>query len=231
MLKFSLFDNALTPDPNDCMGLVVESEKVTIEQLVAMIVVQGSILKKTECNAVIYEFFEKLAQCLAEGKGFTSEYLIIDHSISGVFTNEDDVFDPARHQVNVNTRMGSELKGIIKDIKLQKVKTTTPMPVVGQVRDMVTDTYNSDITPKGSLHIYGENLKIGNPESAEQGVYFIDSKNVEYKAGLRINKPKTLEVVIPETLKKGEYTLEVRTVIRNNATLKKGRLNETLVVS
>jgi hypothetical protein len=77
----------------------------------------------------------------------------------------------------------------------------------------------------------GENLKIGDPENAEQGVYLIDSKNVEYKAALRVNKPKTLEVVIPETLKKGEYILEVRTVIRNNATLKKGRLNETLVVS
>jgi hypothetical protein len=35
---------------------------------------------------------------------------------------------------------------------------------------------------------------------------------------------------IPETLKKGNYTLEVRTIMRGTKNLRKGRLNEVLVV-
>ncbi len=90
MLKYSLYDNPITPDPTDFMAVVQDSEKVTVEELIKEVTVPGSILKETECVAVFHAILKALGKKLHEGKGFTSEYLVLDHSIKGVFTSEDD---------------------------------------------------------------------------------------------------------------------------------------------
>ena len=68
-------------------------------------------------------------------------------------------------------------------------------------------------------------------EDAQQGIFLIDSKGEETQVDrISNNIPKKLVFSIPETLKKGNYSLEVRTILRNSKNLRKGRLNEVLVV-
>ncbi len=232
MLKYSLQDNPLTPDPTDFMATVQDNEKCTIDELIEEITGDGSILKDTECKAVSHALFRALGKQLKAGKGFTSEYLIIDHSISGVFTNEEDNFDPKRHQVNINLRLGSLLREAVQGIKVEKVKSSIPMPVLKACYDHWSQTYNDVITPRGSVDITGEQLKIGDLDDPEQGIFLIDSK----QAATRIdrvaqNMPKKLVFSVPDTLKKGDYTLEVRTLMKGTNKLRTGKLNQTLVVA
>lgn len=231
MLKYGLYDNPVTPDPTDYMAVVQDSEKVTVEDLIEEITVPGSILKETECVAVFHAILKALGKVLHEGKGFKSEYLVLDHSIKGVFTSEEDVFDPNRHEVSINLRLGSVLREMTRDIPVSKVKASVPVPVLERVYDHWTETVNDQITPRSSVDILGENLKIGDQEDPEQGIFLIDSKNTEIRATrMAQNTPKKLIFSVPEEVTKGSYTLEIRTILKNTTKLRRGRLNETLVV-
>lgn len=232
MLKYSLYDNPVTPDPTDFMAIVQDSEKVTVEELIQEVTVPGSILKETECVAVFHAILKALGKKLHEGKGFASEYLVLDHSIKGVFTSEDDTLDPNRHQVNINVRLGSTLRDMTKKVPTTKVKATVPVPVLERVYDHWTQTTNDQLTPRSSVDLMGENLKIGDLEDANQGIYLIDSKGVETRVDrVSQNKPKQLVFSVPEGLAKGNYTLEVRTILKHTSKIRQGRLNEILVVA
>lgn len=231
MVKYSLFDNPVTPDPDDCKAIVQDAEKIGIDDLIDDVTTEGSILKRTECVAVVHAVFMALGKQLKKGKGFTSDYLVLSHSIKGVFDNQEDSFDPKRHQICVNVRLGSALRQMSEGVEVLKVKSTVPVPVLDKVYDHWTQTENDQLTPRSSVDLYGENLKIGDMNNPEQGIFLIDSKGEEVKVDrLTLNQPKKLVFSVPETLKKGNYSLEIRTVMRNNKNLRVGRLNEVLVV-
>ena len=231
MLDYSLHENVLTKDETDYMAMIQNSQKCGIDDVIDDITGPGSILKETESVAVTHAVFKALGKRLARGEGFQSEYLAIDHSISGVFTSIDDVFDPKRHAVNVNVRLASTLREMTSKIPVNKVKSTTPMPTLEQVYDHWTQTSNDVITPRSSVDIQGINLKIGDPEDAQQGIFLADAKNAEVRIDrLSLNQPKKLVFSVPEGLKKGDYTLIVRTVMRGTKKIREGRLNQILVV-
>jgi len=214
------------------MAVVQNYKKVTFPQLIGDMTGEGSILKDIECNAVAHGFFKALGKRLQNGEGLISEYLIIDHSISGVFNDEEDQFDPERHQINVNIRLGSFLAAMVANTPVQKIKSSRKMPVLEQFRDLKTKTVNDRITPGSFAEISGSELKIEDPDDVQQGIFFIDSAGAEVRvAEISNNIPSKLLIEIPDALKKGEYALEVRSVWRNTKQLRKGRLAETLVVA
>lgn len=233
MISYSLHDNVLTTeDETDYMAIIQNSEKCSIEDLIKGVTVAGSILKETESVAVTHAIFRELGKNLREGKGFSSEYLTIDHSISGVFIGEDDQFDPQRHKVNVNVRLASTLREMTRNIPVQKVKSSIPMPTLESCYDHWTQTTNDQITPKASVDLRGEYLKIGDTDDAQQGVFLLNSQKVETKVDrLALNTPKKLTFAVPDGLAKGEYSLLVRTVFKGTTKLREGRLNQTLVIA
>lgn len=169
---------------------------------------------------------------LQNGEGFVSEYMLIDRSISGVFTDDADYFDASRHQVNANVRLGSTLATMAEQTPVQKIPAIKKLPVVEQLRDLKSKTFNDRITPGSFVEVMGSDLKIGDMTDAQQGVFFIDTKGAETRVvEIANNYPSKLTVEVPESLKKGEYRLEVRTIIRSTKNLRIGKLNETLVVA
>jgi len=85
MLHYSLHVNHLTEGEHDYRAVAQPLENYKIEDIVRQITGRGSILKDTECIAVIHDFFRVIGENLVEGKGFTSEYFRIFPSIAGKF--------------------------------------------------------------------------------------------------------------------------------------------------
>ncbi len=238
MINYALHDNVLTPDPNDAMAIVQDTKKCTLDDLVQDVTGTGSILKETECNAVMPAIFRALGKRLQNGEGFISEFLVIDRSISGVFTNEEDYYDSERHQINTNVRLGSTLAKMAGQSEVKKVPAIKKQPLPESFRDLKSKTYNDLVTPGQFAEIIGKDLKINGLDKLTdldnnvEGVFFTDSKGVETRVKeIANNLPGKLTIEIPDSLKKGEYTLEIRNIRRGTKTLRKGRLNETLVVA
>lgn len=229
MLKYSLSENLLTPDQDDHMAQVVDLQITGRDEVIEQITSEGSILKKTECNAVITAYFQQVRKNLANGMGYHDDFISISPSIQGVFNNDEDRFDPERHTIYPSVSPSAKLREVVNDIKVVKVKANERKPEIKKVYDYVSDSYNSIITPGTTLEITGDMLKV-NTEDENQGVFFINlNDNSEVKVERIIqNHPKKLVVIIPASLYSGKFNIEVRAAPKNNRTFKSGRLTSEL---
>ncbi|WPP53443.1 DNA-binding domain-containing protein [Catalinimonas niigatensis] len=230
-LFYSLQDNPLTPDPTDFRAQVQNNPRLTVEEVVEKMTVEGSILKKTECNAVIKAFLQEVTHNISQGIGFTSDYFTLYHTINGVFANAKDEFDPERHQINIKLLKNTEMRRAVDRIITKKLQNVVPTPELIEFYDYASDSTNQQITPGNTAELSGELIKVENPEAAEQGVFFMHSSGTEYRvARLRNNTRGKLSFVIPTGMKKGAYSLEVRTTISGSKEVRKGTINGLQVV-
>ncbi len=232
MLYIKLVDNPLTQDPNDCRAMVANYKKKKISQIVRQITIPGSILKETECEAVIKRFLQILAENLHEGVGFDSEFLTISQGINGVFTNNRDSFDRSRHEVTLAAHAGEEFRKALDSVEVVIVDHVQPKPVIKSVFDVKSKS-SELLTPDRMFDIYGDLVKIENEADPVQGVFLVSTQQeeeirVNY---LHHNGVTKLQVEIPEGLTSGsKYRLEIRTTVNKSKDIRTGRYDPILTV-
>lgn len=221
MIPFTLRENLLTADPDDCMAQVV-SEKAQIftqDKIDAEIIKRGGI---SEAALAAVRQAEKAvyADIIADGGVISTDLFSTSFSISGVFTNQSDNFDPKRHVVNLNVNAGVLLKEAAKKAKPFKKEGGNSDPYITQVTDGVTG--DTQAIKLGSvMEIVGSRLKFDKKDT-EQGVFVKASDGKEYRCvPIGDPKPAKVMVMLGADVSEGEFTLEVRTKIGNDhSTLK-----------
>lgn len=233
MLNYSLYDNNFTADdPEDRLARPVDVKMNTRNDLIRDITGPGSILKPTESDAVIDNYWRKITDYISQGEGYSDDYLSIRFAISGTFQNDDDQFDSARHSLIVSALLKSAVTGVAEEVPLRKVDGRRIMPEIDSVYDWGSETNDQMLTPGDVLEISGNYLKIHDNLGEEEGVFFVSqSDDAEIHAEkFRTNEPKTLTLRIPETLTAGGWRLEVRNTSRNSNRLRTGIFAPVLTV-
>lgn len=232
MMKYALYQNHLTEGGDDYMAIPQELDNKRIEDIIHQITGSGSILKETECVAVIHDFFKAIAKNLEEGHGFVSDYIRILPGLAGVYDSVDDHFDPERHQKLVNIVASNVLKEAIEKVKVEKVGANARVPQIHQVFDLKSQKSDSVLTPGNLIELSGSRLKL-NTESADEGIFLINaSDDSEVKVDhVHTNKPSTLLAMLPDNLAAGTYNLEVRNRQEGNKNLSIGVFTIDLIVS
>ncbi len=229
-IKFALFKNYLTSDPDDYMAVVQNQQVFTREDIVKDMIERGSTVTKADALSTLQEFEESVKRLALSGGIIQDPLFRIGTSIKGVFNNITETFNRSKHYVRLNIRPGRVLKEITGAIKVEKVEATSPSPNVQQFKDFTSKTIDEIVTPGGVGELIGNRLKI-EEEDLKQGIYFIDINGIEIRATEIVrNKPRHLIFVIPEGLVAGAYDIEVRATIYNTKTIKKGQLNANLIV-
>lgn len=76
MLNYALYRNPLTEGEDDYTAIAQSLLNKNIKDIIHQITKPRSILKETECVAVIHDFFKAIAENLGEGYGFNRENLL-----------------------------------------------------------------------------------------------------------------------------------------------------------
>lgn len=221
MLKYALYRNHLTKGENDFKAIAQGYEIKSIEDIIRQITIPGSILKETECVAVIYNFFGCIAENLEEGHGFACDHIRIHPKVTGVFKGQNDQFDPERHQKKASVTTETVFDEAISKMKLEKIEADLPEPEIKSVYDLKSQQTDALLSPGHLIEILGSKLKI-NPESTDEGIFLI---NIEDKSEMKIqhihtNRLGKLSAMLPDNLASGVYILEVRKRPKKNKTLK-----------
>ena len=205
---------------------------VSIDDAIEALTQPGSILKQTECFAVIHRFLDYLNEQLAEGNGFLSPYFRLTPGVRGVFERQDDAYDPRRHRPSVNFRPGKKMQQAMQRMKVRRIDGEVPAPVPTAFQDWKSEAKNQRITPDQVGVVMGEQLKITNPADPEQGVFFIHlpTRQAFRTPDIFHNYPKQLLVPIPAMLPPGPYQLEVRSAFNTTGEVRTGRLPMILTV-
>lgn len=221
MIPFALRENLLTADLDDCMAQVV-SEKAQIftqDKIDAEIIKRGGI---SEAALAAVRQAEKAvyADIIADGGVISTDLFSTSFSISGVFTNQADNFDPKRHVVNLNVNAGVLLKEAAKKAKPFKKEGGNTDPYITQVKDSFSGDTQS-VKAGSIMEILGSRLKFDKTDG-EQGVFVKASDGKEYRCSNVVEtKPARAVVQLPAEVPAGEFTLEVRTKVNANKTQSK----------
>lgn len=231
-LRYVLYDNQMTADPNDKMAVTVTSRQFTIEDVIAKMISRGSTVTKAEALSVFEEQNLAIEDLLKDGMGtLVTPMFNASFSIVGVFDNEEDSFDPRRHQVRIRISPGVRLKVLEKQIKTQKEQTEIRLPAPVNFYDNGTETVNDALTPSGGMRLRGSLLKIDELKE-DEGVFFVNTQTAEetkVTGKFLRNKPAELIFNGP-ALPSGTYRLEVRNRYMRTKEVRTGALPLELTV-
>lgn len=230
-LRYGLTSNHLTDDPNDYMGVVTDNKTVNVSKIMERMIGKGSTVTKAEGLSVIEEFEYAVVEEVKSGNTVSTDLFRIHPSISGVFNNENDSFDPSRHSIRLNISPGPRLAEIISKIELEKVTIVSAQPEILLFVDLKTKEENQSFTAGQIAAIRGSLLKF-DEEDPQQGVFFIASDENETKVTEFVkNKPSELLFFVPDALTAGTFQIELRTILHNSKVLKKTKLANILVAN
>ena len=235
MLKYALRENLLTPEPNDYMAQVTDSQSYNLEKIIDKMIERGSTLTKADITATMQIYTETICSLLEEGFQINTPLINTSMSISGVFDGATDSFDSSRHNVNINITPGTKLKETLSKVKTQKVEAASTDPFVTEVKDIVSGKVNESLTKGGILQAVGARLKFDNSDEA-QGVFLVPETGSAVRCGVVAeNKPARVMAMIPADITAGTYYLEIRskmlTAAKTTKTLKTGRFSKPLVIA
>ena len=228
-VKYALFENHLTSDPDDYMAIVQSQRTRDINDIIDIMIGRGSTVTKAEALSVLEEFNNALSQVLADGDSINLPFFKAKISISGEFANAEAPFDRNIHHLNLKVRPGDVLSKIVKDLAVERVQGLSAVPTLKTFKDVVSDTTNDTLTANGVGELKGSHLKIDTTD-ADQGVFFIAADGTETAVSTYIrNKPGNLIFMIP-TLTSGTYSLVVRSKPKNIKSIRSGTLDASLTV-
>lgn len=232
MLHYQLTaNNLITGNPEERLARPVNVTVKTLADLIRDITGPGSILKPTESEAVISDYWGQITDYLRQGQAYSDDHISIYFSLRGLFNGDEDRFDPERHALVILNRLKKSVTGVASEVPLVKVEAEVIAPEMEHVYDWHSNTTDEALTPGDVLEIEGSELKIyGHLE--EEGVFFVSqSGESEYKASqLRVNEPKRLILRIPGELPPGAWRLEVRNTRYDGKTLRTGIFPSALKV-
>jgi len=230
MIKYSLFENRLTPDPDDQVAVVQPISTKSMEEVVDLMISRGSTVTKAEALSVMEELSLAVAQLVKDGHNIVTPLFNISLSIQGKFDNVSDSFDAARHTIRVRVRPGSRLKRVAGLVKVEKVQAILPLPVLQGFKDQTTNTDNDIATPGGIGHITGSALKFDTAD-AKQGVFFTAANGTVTKAETIAHAtPTKIIFIVPAGLAVGDYSVSLRALMQGNKEIREGFLVDDVTV-
>ena len=234
MLKYSLRENLLTPEPNDYMAQVTDSQSYDMEKVIDKMIERGSTLTKADITATMQVYAETICSLLEEGFQINTPLINTSMSISGVFNGATDSFDSSRHNVNINITPGTKLKETLSKVKTQKVEAASTDPFITEVKDIVSGKVNESLTKGGILQAVGARLKFDNSDES-QGVFLVPETGNAVRCGIVAeNKPARIMAMIPADITAGTYYLEIRSKMNaarsSGKSLKVGRFGKILTI-
>lgn len=238
-IKYALFKNHLTAEPDDYAAIVQIAGTVDLDALADRIVAHGATVGRADVLATL-----ELAIVVCEEGVENSEHInfggLADFypRCKGRFERADDAWDPARNRVDVGVNVGARIrKSVRTNASVERVEAIKPAPNLVAFHDTTSGETDGTVSVGGIADLVGNRVKFDAAQS-DEGVYFVPTGGgaAVKVTDVNTNKPSKLVFLNPATLVPGDYYLEVRARMGrppagvDNRELRVGRLDATLTV-
>jgi hypothetical protein len=194
--------------------------------------IRSAVLADGESDVCLVPLRKEALSLMEEGRPVRGPLAKVKPGLPGVFEGEDDSYDPARHQAEINANASPALLDAFRSaVEFEKVDRGRAIPVPENYHDIPSETRNNTLTPGGVARVTGVNLKF-DPDDPEQGVFFLAEDGAETRAETYARiKPGEVILVAPSELAAGAYELEVRAHVYGSKHLRSGSLEKILTVA
>ena len=213
-IKAYLYDNLLTPDPNDFTARVSSERSLSVADICHSAATRGGAdVSDAAMSHAVKLFLKEMAYRLCDGFAVNTGYFTAVPVVRGVFLNPNETFDPQRHTLQFQFTQGELMRREIEDVEVKIMGVAETGLYIGQVEDMKSRTVNEVLTPGFNLRVTGTKLRVVGDKPGV-GIFFRETvTNTATKVDegdIVINNPSELMIIIP-ALPAGTYQLEVTT--------------------
>lgn len=213
-IKAYLYDNLLTPDPNDFTARVSSERSLSVADICHSAATRGGAdVSDAAMSHAVELFLKEMAYRLCDGFAVNTGYFTAVPVVRGVFLNPNETFDPQRHTLQFQFTQGELMRREIEDVEVKIMGVAETGLYIGQVEDMKSRTVNEVLTPGFNLRVTGTKLRVVGDKPGV-GIFFRETvTNTATKVDegdIVINNPSELMIIIP-ALPAGTYQLEVTT--------------------
>ena len=213
-IKAYLYDNLLTPDPNDFTARVSSERSLSVADICHSAATRGGAdVSDAAMSHAVELFLKEMAYRLCDGFAVNTGYFTAMPVVRGVFLNPNETFDPQRHTLQFQFTQGELMRREIEDVEVKIMGVAETGLYIGQVEDMKSRTVNEVLTPGFNLRVTGTKLRVVGDKPGV-GIFFRETAtNTTTKVDegdIVINNPSELMIIIP-ALPAGTYQLEVTT--------------------
>lgn len=213
-IKAYLYDNLLTPDPNDFVARVSSERSLSVADICHSAATRGGAdVSDAAMSHAVELFLKEMAYRLCDGFAVNTGYFTAMPVVRGVFLNPNETFDPQRHTLQFQFTQGELMRREIEDVEVKIMGVAETGLYIGQVEDMKSRTVNEVLTPGFNLRVTGTKLRVVGDKPGV-GIFFRETAtNTATKvdeADIVINNPSELMIIIP-ALPAGTYQLEITT--------------------
>lgn len=220
MIEYCLVQNALSENSKNYIAKVHRLENKDLEDVIKYMIQEGSGLTRPQALA----YFERLTQAVMhfteEGHSVSTPLFQVRTTITGVFDDFFDSYDPKRHELNIRISTGKRMQTFSNKIKVKKVTRSLYSPWLKSFIDAVSEKEDLIATPGNIGRLEGSNLKF-DPHDNRQGVFFISSEepHTHFRAASYSGiSPSSVHLLIP-ALPAGKYSIEIRCLSRSKKNL------------
>lgn len=213
-IKAYLYDNLLTPDPNDFTARVSSERSLSVADICHSAATRGGAdVSDAAMSHAVELFLKEMAYRLCDGFAVNTGYFTAVPVVRGVFLNPNETFDPQRHTLQFQFTQGELMRREIEDVEVKIMGVAETGLYIGQVEDMKSRTVNEVLTPGFNLRVTGTKLRVVGDKPGV-GIFFRETAtNTATKVDegdIVINNPSELMIIIP-ALPAGTYQLEITT--------------------
>lgn len=213
-IKAYLYDNLLTPDPNDFTARVSSERSLSVADICHSAATRGGAdVSDAAMSHAVELFLKEMAYRLCDGFAVNTGYFTAVPVVRGVFLNPNETFDPQRHTLQFQFTQGELMRREIEDVEVKIMGVAETGLYIGQVEDMKSRTVNEVLTPGFNLRVTGTKLRVVGDKPGV-GIFFRETvTNTATKVDegdIVVNNPSELMIIIP-ALPAGTYQLEVTT--------------------
>jgi len=213
-IKAYLYDNLLTPDPNDFTARVSSERSLSVADICHSAATRGGAdVSDAAMSHAVELFLKEMAYRLCDGFAVNTGYFTAVPVVRGVFLNPNETFDPQRHTLQFQFTQGELMRREIEDVEVKIMGVAETGLYIGQVEDMKSHTVNEVLTPGFNLRVTGTKLRVVGDKPGV-GIFFRETAtNTATKVDegdIVVNNPSELMIIIP-ALPAGTYQLEVTT--------------------
>ena len=213
-IKAYLYDNLLTPDPNDFTARVSSERSLSVADICHSAATRGGAdVSDAAMSHAVELFLKEMAYRLCDGFAVNTGYFTAMPVVRGVFLSPNETFDPQRHTLQFQFTQGELMRREIEDVEVKIMGVAETGLYIGQVEDMKSRTVNEVLTPGFNLRVTGTKLRVVGDKPGV-GIFFRETvTNTATKVDegdIVVNNPSELMIIIP-ALPAGTYQLEVTT--------------------
>lgn len=234
---YKLYKTGFSNGSNKYHAKVQYNQVMTEEDIIDLMMLNGSPFSKSDTQAVIEKYFDTINVAAQNGWQVVTRNALYGFTIKGVFTGPQDQLDPSRHQIVANVQAGQDFrKAVDQGVPIEKEVNYKKRPDLDGYLNLYNGAPDTELSPSHNGRIFGNRLRF-DLDDPQQGLFIIpvDDNGVDNPGeAVRVEEftritPKELTFRVPDNLTPGLYKLEVRAKYGKSG-LRTGELEDVLAV-